>query len=85
LPEPEQGGRRQAQPSPVPVIGQRREIMPRKPNYRFERFERERTRAAKKAARAQAKAEKKAKTSEASTDQAGADSRRSADDDRSAD
>ena len=36
--------------------------MPRKPNYRFERFERERTRAAKKAARAQAKAEKKAKT-----------------------
>jgi hypothetical protein len=35
--------------------------MPRKPNYRFERFERERTRAAKKAARAQAKADKKAK------------------------
>jgi hypothetical protein len=33
--------------------------MPRKPNYRFERFERERTRAAKKAARAQAKADKK--------------------------
>ena len=43
--------------------------MPRKPNYRFERFERERTRAAKKAARAQAKAEKKAKASEASIDQ----------------
>jgi hypothetical protein len=40
--------------------------MPRKPNYRFERFERERTRAAKKAARAQAKAEKKAKTAEGS-------------------
>jgi hypothetical protein len=40
--------------------------MPRKPNYRFERFERERTRAAKKAARAQAKAEKKAKASETS-------------------
>ena len=33
--------------------------MPRKPNYRFERFERERTKAAKKAARAQAKADKK--------------------------
>ena len=33
--------------------------MARKPNYRFERFERERTRAAKKAARAQAKADKK--------------------------
>ena len=33
--------------------------MARKPNYRFERFERERTRAAKKAERAQAKAEKK--------------------------
>lgn len=33
--------------------------MPRKPNYRFERFERDRTRAAKKAARAQAKADKK--------------------------
>jgi hypothetical protein len=46
--------------------------MPRKPNYRFERFERERTRAAKKAARAQAKAEKKAKASEAPSDQAAA-------------
>jgi hypothetical protein len=34
--------------------------MARKPNYRFERFERERKRAAKKAARAQAKADKKA-------------------------
>lgn len=32
--------------------------MARKPNYRFERLERERTRAAKKAARAQAKAER---------------------------
>jgi hypothetical protein len=42
--------------------------MPRKPNYRFERFERERTRAAKKAARAQAKAEKKAKAAEGATD-----------------
>ena len=42
--------------------------MPRKPNYRFERFERERTRAAKKAARAQAKADKKAKTAEGSTE-----------------
>ena len=46
--------------------------MPRKPNYRFERFERERTRAAKKAARAQAKADKKAKPSEVASDQAGA-------------
>lgn len=43
--------------------------MPRKPNYRFERFERERTRAAKKAARAQAKADKKAKASEGAIDQ----------------
>jgi hypothetical protein len=32
--------------------------MPRKPNYRFERMERERKKAAKKAARAQAKADK---------------------------
>ena len=40
----------------------------RKPNYRFERFERERTRAAKKAARAQAKADKKAKASDAPGD-----------------
>jgi hypothetical protein len=57
--------------------------MPRKPNYRFERFERERTRAAKKAARAQAKADKKAKASEESINQPqGADgSRQSADND----
>jgi hypothetical protein len=32
--------------------------MARKPNYRFERLERERTKAAKKAARAKAKAER---------------------------
>jgi hypothetical protein len=32
--------------------------MARKPNYKFERMERERAKAAKKAARAQAKAEK---------------------------
>ncbi len=32
--------------------------MARKPNYRFERLERERAKAAKKAARAEAKAEK---------------------------
>ena len=31
--------------------------MPRKPNYRFERFERERTRAAKKAAEGSAEPE----------------------------
>lgn len=43
--------------------------MARKPNYRFERFERERTRAAKKAARAQAKAERKGKATDASTGQ----------------
>jgi hypothetical protein len=42
--------------------------MARKPNYRFERFERERVRAAKKAARAQAKAEKKAKSVQGSTE-----------------
>ena len=41
--------------------------MPRKPNYRFERFERERTKAAKKAARAQAKADKK-KAAEGTTE-----------------
>ena len=34
--------------------------MPRKPNYKFERHERERKKAEKKAARAAAKAEKKA-------------------------
>ncbi len=33
--------------------------MPRKPNYKFERFERERAKAAKKAARLQARAERK--------------------------
>ncbi|MGH6919135.1 MAG: hypothetical protein ACREJ0_15690 [Geminicoccaceae bacterium] len=44
--------------------------MARKPNYRFERFERDRTRAAKKAARAQAKAEKKAKATEGSAGEA---------------
>jgi hypothetical protein len=39
--------------------------MPRKPNYRFERHERERIKAAKKAARAEAKAAaKKAKAAE---------------------
>ncbi len=32
--------------------------MARKPNYQFERFERDRAKAAKKAARAQAKAER---------------------------
>ena len=34
--------------------------MPRKPNYRFERSEREKSKAAKKAERLQAKAEKSA-------------------------
>ena len=34
--------------------------MPRKPNYRFERFERERLKAEKKAARMQAKADRRA-------------------------
>jgi hypothetical protein len=38
--------------------------MARKPNYRFERHERERVKAAKKAARAEAKAAKKAKPTE---------------------
>ena len=61
--------------------------MPRKPNYRFERFERERTRAAKKAARAQAKADKKAKTTEGSTEEnpPGETVPASAEDDRTAD
>jgi len=35
------------------------EFMARKPNYRFERHERERAKAAKKAAKQEAKAEKK--------------------------
>ena len=46
--------------------------MPRKPNYRFERFEREKSKAAKKAARLEAKrekaAEKKAALGETDTD-----------------
>jgi len=33
--------------------------LPRKPNYKFERFERERAKAAKKAARIQARADRK--------------------------
>ena len=33
--------------------------MPRKPNYKFERFERDRAKAAKKAARLRARAERK--------------------------
>lgn len=45
--------------------------MARKPNYRFERFERERKRAAKKAARAQAKADKKAEKAGPDADEAG--------------
>src|SRR5690606_13596765 len=56
---PASARRRLAPLSPFLRIGHPRRIMPRKPNYRFERFERERTRAAKKAARAQAKADKK--------------------------
>jgi hypothetical protein len=69
------------------MIGQRRSIMPRKPNYRFERFERDRTRAAKKAARAQAKADKKAKASEVPSDRDSASERAapSADDDATSD
>jgi hypothetical protein len=61
--------------------------MPRKPNYRFERFERDRTRAAKKAARAQAKADKKAKASEVPSDRDAAGERAapSADDDPTSD
>jgi hypothetical protein len=40
--------------------------MARKPNYRFERHERERIKAAKKAARAEAKAAKKVKPGDGS-------------------
>jgi hypothetical protein len=45
--------------------------MPRKPNYRFERLERERTKAAKKAARAKLKADRaeEAKTDEGVPDE----------------
>jgi hypothetical protein len=60
--------------------------MARKPNYRFERFERERTRAAKKAARAQAKAERKAKVTEGSPDEAAGETPpAAADDDQTSD
>lgn len=49
--------------------------MARKPNYRFERFEREKSKAAKKAARLEAKrekaAEKKAALGETNTDVTG--------------
>ena len=49
--------------------------MARKPNYRFERFEREKSKAAKKAARLEAKrekaAEKKAALGETDTDGTG--------------
>ena len=41
--------------------------MPRKPNYRFERHERERAKAAKKAAKREAKAEKKGEPETADT------------------
>jgi hypothetical protein len=44
-------------------------IMPRKPNYRFERFEREKAKAAKKAARLEAKREKAAEKKAANTEQ----------------
>ena len=37
--------------------------MPRKPNYKFERFERDRAKAEKKAARLQAKADRRASKS----------------------
>ena len=46
--------------------------MARKPNYRFERHERERIKAEKKAARAQAKASKKVKETEGDQVDAGA-------------
>jgi hypothetical protein len=42
--------------------------MARKPNYRFERLERERVRAAKKAARAKAKADRAEQAKEELTD-----------------
>lgn len=47
--------------------------MPRKPNYRFERSERDRSKAAKKAERLQAKAEKSA-ARKSGGDEAGEDS-----------
>ena len=53
--------------------------MARKPNYRFERHERERIKAAKKAAKAEAKAEKKGEQ----TEPAGADEPRPTDLDES--
>ena len=47
--------------------------MARKPNYRFERHERERIKAAKKAARAEAKAAKKVRPEGGEADEGGAD------------
>ncbi len=47
--------------------------MPRKPNYSFERHERERIKAAKKAARAEAKKEKAERRAESRGDTAAAD------------
>jgi hypothetical protein len=44
------------------AVGRRERIMPRKPNYDFERKERERAKAAKAAERAKAKAEAKAQS-----------------------
>ncbi len=51
---------------PAYLIG---ELMARKPNYRFERFERERQNAAKKAARIAAKREKAAAKREAQAEE----------------
>jgi hypothetical protein len=48
--------------------------VPRKPNYKFERFERDRAKAEKKAARLQAKADRRAsKTGEDGATEAGTD------------
>jgi hypothetical protein len=44
---------------PKPPQAQRTSLMPRKPNYQFERLDRERTKAAKAAEKAAAKREQK--------------------------
>jgi hypothetical protein len=72
LPEPV--GRAAGDGPILPVASWERRIMPRKPNYRFERHERERVKAAKKAARAEAKAAKaeQAKAAKSGEPEAGA-------------
>jgi hypothetical protein len=51
----------------------RRDYLPRKPNYKFERFERDRQKAEKKAARLQAKADRRKKPGDDDTGEEGSE------------